>query len=64
MIDKRPTPGDLSEWMMEPYEGDSSPAPMLHEAVPSRASQVLGPDGEPVKVAVPRRKIGFDLTSR
>ena len=25
MIDKKPTPGDLTHWVMEPYEADSGP---------------------------------------
>ena len=62
MIDKKPTPGDLTHWVMEPYEADSGPVPTLHEQNPARVSSVLGPDGSPVTVAVPRRKLGFDLS--
>lgn len=29
---------------------------------PFRVSALLGPDGEPLKVPLPRNKIGFDLT--
>jgi len=64
MIDKKPSPHDWTDGVMEPYRGGGVITPMLHESIPSRASQVLGPDGEPVRVAVPRRKIGFDLNTR
>ena len=29
---------------------------------PFRVSAILGPDGEPLRVPLPRNKIGFDLT--
>lgn len=65
MIDKRPSPGDLTDWVMEPYEpADAAPNPVLHDEYPFRHSAVLGADGEPLMVAVPRRAIGFDLTRR
>lgn len=35
--------------------------PLLFDREPSRLSQVLGPDGEPVKIDLPRRRAGFDL---
>lgn len=61
MIDKRPTPGDYTDFVMEPYADGGGSAPMLHETIPARVSEVLGPDGNPVMVDLPRRKIGFDL---
>jgi hypothetical protein len=38
--------------------------PLLHEAVPERVTEILGPNGEPVTATVPRFKIGFDLRPR
>ena len=62
MIDKQPVDGDLTDgWMMSPYSGENPPAPTLSETVPSRPTEVLGPDGNKVHVAIPRRAIGFDL---
>lgn len=62
MIDKRPAPGDLSDWVMTPYEdrsGDIQPA--IFDRPSERVSALLGPDGEPLLVGIPRRAIGFDL---
>jgi len=64
MIDKKPTPGNWTEWSEKAFEGQNSPAPYLHDAPPNRTTQVLGPDGNPVRVDVPRRAIGFDLTRK
>jgi hypothetical protein len=64
MIDKQPAPGDLTDWLMEPYEARDTPSPMLHDATPARVSSVLGPDGEPVMVDTPRRRMGFVLTPK
>lgn len=65
MIDKRPTPGDMTQWVMEPYDRHVPDiCPTLHEEVPARRSSVLGPDGEPLMVGVPRPVIGFDLRPR
>lgn len=61
MIDKTPTPGDMTEWLMEPYEADHCPRPMLHDVPPVRSTGVLGPDGEEVSCDVPRRRMGFVL---
>lgn len=62
MIDRRPVPGDLTDW----YDDVISASPMheppqLTDTWPERKSSVLGPDGEPVRYNVPRRKIGFNL---
>lgn len=65
MIDKKPTPGDYTDWVMEPYQDSGIySAPMLHDTPPARKSSVLGPDGNPMMVDVPRRRIGFDLTRK
>lgn len=58
------TPHDWS-YDLQPDE-NQAPAfvPMLHEPLPERSSCVLGPDGEPVTIAVPRYRMGFDLTPR
>ena len=40
------------------------PTPELWHAPAERVSALLGPDGEPLRVAYPRPKIGFDLTPR
>jgi hypothetical protein len=62
MIDKKPVYGDLTGgWMMGPYSGENAPAPTLTESIPSRPTEVLGPNGEKVHVAIPRRAVGFDL---
>jgi hypothetical protein len=34
----------------------------IESAMPYRISALLGPDGEPLKVPLPRHKLGFDLT--
>ncbi len=65
MIDKRPTPGDLTEYVMEPYYPDCEPIyPSLSYSPSERVSEVLGPDGEPLMVGYPRPAIGFDLRPR
>lgn len=59
MIIKSPTPGNWT-WELMP-EAEEYPAPVLHDAPSTRRSTVLGPDGEPITVDVPRRAMGFDL---
>lgn len=34
----------------------------IETAHPYRISDLLGPDGEPLRVPLPRNRIGFDLT--
>ena len=63
MIDRKPTPGDWTDSVMEPYCGSSGISPMLNEPIPARVSEVLGPDGNPVLISVPRHRLGFDLTT-
>lgn len=64
MIDKQPVAGDLTDWLMEPYDANDQPAPMLHVRPAERESALLGPDGEPLMVPFPRPKLGFDLTPK
>jgi hypothetical protein len=66
MIDKKkkPSPINWTDWCMEPYEGDTLPAPVLHDEPPHRQSSVLGADGDPMTISMPRRAIGFDLRPR
>ena len=64
MIDKQPSFGNWT-WDVEmPYEDRNANAgPVtLHDTPPVRQSCVLGPDGNPVLIDIPRRKIGFALT--
>lgn len=61
MYDKTPCPGNWTDHYDDVYSGGNSTAPMLHDVPPARITQVLGPDGNPVRVDVPRRAIGFDL---
>lgn len=62
MIDKKPN--DWSEDLVDAMGWCDPVVPILHEEAPSRRSGVLGPDGEPVMLGLPRRRIGFDLTKR
>jgi hypothetical protein len=64
MIDKQPAPGEMTKLLMAPYTGGGGGAVMLHEPVPARRSQVLGPDGNSVMISVPRRQMGFNLTPK
>lgn len=64
MIDRRPTPGNYTHLIEDdvglnnlPY----NPTPNLHDVPPVRQSSVLGPDGNPLMVDVPRQRIGFVL---
>jgi hypothetical protein len=61
MYDKTPCPGNWTDYYDDFYSGVDTPAPLLHDAPPSRVTQVLGPDGKPVRVDTPRRVLGFDL---
>lgn len=36
----------------------------IESAMPYRISALLGPDGEPLRVPLPRPKLGFDLSRR
>lgn len=36
----------------------------IESAMPFRVSALLGPDGEPLRVPLPRHKLGFDLSRR
>ena len=40
------------------------PTPDLRHSPSERISELLGPDGEPLRVAYPRNRIGFDLTPK
>lgn len=64
MIVKSPCPGDLTEWIMEPYQGQSVMCMQIEDAPRVRISALLGPDGEPLMVGYERPRIGFDLTPR
>ena len=61
MIDKKPTPGNWTDLSEEAYSGDGLYAQMVHDVPPVRTSSILGPDGNPMQLDIPRRKIGFDL---
>ncbi len=62
MIDKRPTPGDITDWwLMDPYKGGGSTQPMMEYRPKERISKLLGPDGEPLLVPIQRIAVGFDL---
>ena len=63
VIDVKPSSINYTDWLEEPYRANHTIAPTLHDTPPVRQSQVLGPDGEPVSVDMPRRRIGFDLTA-
>ena len=41
-----------------------TPDPEVWSAPHERVSELLGPDGEPLRVAYPRPKLGFDLTPK
>ncbi len=59
------TPNDWAPYLEDHYGDIPAPIqPTLHEPHPERATEVLGPDGEPVAASVPRARIGFDLTPR
>ena len=64
MIDRKPSPCDWSDPLLRPYSGANTPAPYLHDRPSARVSSLLGPDGEPLLVPIPRRAIGFDLRAR
>ena len=64
MIDRHQTPGEMTEWVMEPYEDYGHHTITVSEVGPDRASAVLGPDGEPYRAAVPRHRLGFDLSRK
>lgn len=64
MIDRHPAPGEFTEWVMEPYQGNVHISLMVHDRPRERVSALLGSDGEPLLVPYPRPKIGFDLTPR
>ena len=49
------------EWPILDAPGEC-PTPDVWHAPAERISALLGPDGEPLKVAFPRLRIGFDLT--
>lgn len=40
------------------------PAPDVWHSPAERISELLGPDGEPLRVSYPRPRLGFDLTPR
>ena len=40
------------------------PEPQVWYTPAERVSELLGPDGEPLLVPYPRRRIGFDLTPK
>lgn len=61
MIDKKP--GDWSDELMDGIDERAKVHVTLYDREPSRKSAVLGPDGKPVTVDLPRRRIGFDLRS-
>jgi len=61
MIDKRPTPGDLSDELIFPYDDRQECVPIIHDTPARRQSTILGPDGEPMWIDTPRRALGFDL---
>lgn len=58
MIIRSPSLGDLTEYWITP---EKEIKPDLIEAIPKRDSIVLDLNGEPLKVVIPRRRIGFDL---
>lgn len=64
MVDNQPTPGNWTCDLMDQFDTEVNICPVLTEPIPSRPSEVLGPDGEPVSVDLPRRVIGFDLRAR
>jgi len=62
MINKTPTGWTIDlEEMLGPEIGGE---PLVHDREPSRQSSVLGPDGNPVSVPIPRQKMGFDLSAK
>ena len=61
MIDKTPTPGSWTDDIIEPYDERFDVSPALHDTPSQRQSTVLGVDGEPMWIDVPRRALGFDL---
>lgn len=40
------------------------PSPQVWQMPSERVSELLGPDGEPLMVAYPRPRMGFDLTPK
>lgn len=64
MIDVKPTPGNWTDFSLQPYKEIQVNAPVLYDLVPAWKSKVLGPDGNPVMIPVPRNKLGFDLTRK
>ncbi|MGB0928883.1 MAG: hypothetical protein ACPGVA_16845 [Pikeienuella sp.] len=64
MIDRRPSTGDWSDDLMEPFHGHSTPAPMVHDSDPVRKTELLDPSGEPLSINIPRCALGFDLRKR
>ncbi len=61
MIDKKP--GDsLHEWPSY-WDGWQS-EPQIDHRPSERISALLGPDGEPLMVPIPRRAMGFDLRQK
>ncbi len=61
MIDKQPSPGNWTEYLMDAYAGPEAERPSLSYRPSYRVSALLGPDGEPLLVPIPRVAIGFDL---
>lgn len=59
MIDKNPS--DSFDWDGDPIGPDVAVCPLVHDREPRGRTSVLGPDGEPMSVDIPRRRIGFVL---
>lgn len=65
MIIIKPSYDDNGSRLLELISGGNgvSEYVSVEEQVPYRTTSVLAPDGTNVRVAVPRRAIGFDLRS-
>lgn len=60
MIWISPALGNWTDDIVEPAR-DGYIATQVSEAEPSRPSSLLGPDGEPLRVDLPRGRMGFVL---
>ena len=60
---QRWTPADCARTFPDEWDGFCSGRD-IESAMPFRVSALLGPDGEPLRVPLPRHKLGFDLSRR
>lgn len=64
MIIRTPMIGDWSTDLDDGYDYQDTPEITVHDRPSERISALLGPDGEPLLVPIPRRAVGFDLRAK